>query len=237
MCKIQIPAVPATATPDERRAIMFNALSSLDMSDKCEKRENLTYLSWANAWSEFKACYPSATYKIIKNPATGLPYFTDPETGIIVFTEVCVDGVAHEMWLPVMNASNKAMKNEPYSYQTWNSFKKTYEEKTVQAATMFDINKTLMRCLVKNLAMFGLGLYIYAGDDLPEKDASEPAPTRTAAAPRKPVDRLTAIKNAINATADVPSLINLYLDHQNEVESNLELKTLFGERKQQLSNR
>lgn len=238
MCKFNNPAVPATATDDERRRIMFNALSALDLTDKCEKRENLTYLSWANAWSEFKSAYPSATYRIIKNPATGLPYFSDPETGIIVFTEVCVDNVSHEMWLPVMDNKSKAMKNEPYSYQTWNSFKKQYEEKTVQTATMFDINKTLMRCLVKNLAMFGLGLYIYAGDDLPEKDALESSSAPRVSVPQqKPVDRFTAIKNAINASADMTSLISLYLDHQNEVESNPEVKAMFAQRKQQLSNR
>ena len=69
------------------------------------------------------------------------------------------------MWLPVMDGANKAMKRTPYKYQT-----KYNGEKTVEAATMMDINKTIMRCLVKNLAMFGLGLYIYAGEDLPETD-------------------------------------------------------------------
>ena len=67
---------------------------------------------------------------------------------------------------PVMDGANKAMKNKPYSYTT------RYGEKSVEAATMFDINKTLMRCLVKNLAMFGMGIYIYAGEDLPEVDTT-----------------------------------------------------------------
>ena len=94
MCKFQTPNVPQGATADERRAIMFNALSNLDLSDKCEKRESLTYLSWANAWSEFKSAYPSATYRILKNE-NGLPYFSDPDLGIMVFTEVTVDDVTH----------------------------------------------------------------------------------------------------------------------------------------------
>lgn len=163
MCKFKKPEIPANITADERRAIMFNALSSLDLNDKLEKRDNdkLSYLSWANAWAEFKAAYPSATYRVIKNPETNLPYFTDPNVGIMVFTEVTVDELTHSMWLPVMDAKNKAMKLAPYTYQVWDSYKKAYIEKTVQAATMFDINKTLMRCLVKNLAMFGLGLYVY----------------------------------------------------------------------------
>src|SRR5699024_11992265 len=68
-----------------------------------------------------------------------------------------------EMWLPVMDSSNKAMKSKPYTYDT-----KNRKNIQVDKASMFDINKTIMRCLVKNLAMFGLGLYIYAGEDLPE---------------------------------------------------------------------
>ena len=233
MCKFTTPAVPETATPDERRAIYFDALKSLDLSDKTEKRDNLSYLSWANAWGEFKAAYPSATYRIVKNPQTQLPYFVDPETGILVFTEVTVDGITHEMWLPVMNGANKAMKLEPYNYQAWDSYKKAYVEKTVNAASMFDINKTIMRCLVKNLAMFGLGLYIYAGDDLPEKSTMEDLPETT---PQKPVDKYAGIKTAINSAKDITSLMSLYLDHQNEVESNPEIKALLTERKIQLQN-
>lgn len=236
MCKFQTPNVPQGATADERRAIMFNALSNLDLSDKCEKRESLTYLSWANAWSEFKSAYPSATYRILKNE-NGLPYFSDPNLGIMVFTEVTVDDVTHQMWLPVMDSKNKAMKLQPYSYQVWDNYKKSYVDKTVQAASMFDINKTLMRCLVKNLAMFGLGLYIFQGDDLPEKsadDTTSSAPQPIQRPVQQPVDPLAPIKNAINSMVDVNSLMNLYFDHQNEVEGNPEIKTLFTQRRQQL---
>ena len=237
MCKFQTPNVPQGATADERRAIMFNALSNLDLSDKCEKRESLTYLSWANAWSEFKSAYPSATYRILKNE-NGLPYFSDPNLGIMVFTEVTVDDITHQMWLPVMDSKNKAMKLTPYTYQVWDNYKKSFVEKTVQAASMFDINKTLMRCLVKNLAMFGLGLYIFQGDDLPEKSADD----TNSSAPQQPIQRpvqqtvdpLAPIKNAINSMVDVNSLMNLYFDHQNEVEGNPEIKALFTQRRQQL---
>ena len=83
------------------------------------------------------------------------------------YTKVTAGGISHEMWLPVMDNSNASMKSEPYEYQTRNG------KKTCQAYTMFDINKTLMRCLVKNLAMFGLALYIYSGEDLPEEDAPD----------------------------------------------------------------
>jgi len=235
MCKISIPAVPATATPDERRKIMFDALYSIDLTDKCEKRENLTYLSWANAWDVFKSAYPSATYRIVRDEKTGLPYSTDPETGIMVFTEVSVDGITHEMWLPVMNSNNKAMKLQPYNYQVWDSYKKAYVEKTVPAATMFDINKTLMRCLVKNLAMFGLGLYIYAGDDLPEK-TTEGSAAPVITNPQKPEDKYAGIKKAINAAQDMTALMSLYLDHQTEIDGQPQIKALLTERKGQLSN-
>ena len=97
------------------------------------------------------------------------------------------------MWLPVMDGANNAMKQSAYTYSVKNpNFKYAkrgddgryydkygneqpeYFEKHVKAATMFDVNKAIMRCLVKNLAMFGLGLYIYAGEDLPEGEEPEP---------------------------------------------------------------
>lgn len=240
MCKFQTPNVPQGATADERRAIMFNALSNFDLSDKCEKRDQLTYLSWSNAWSEFKAAYPSATYEILKNE-NGLPYFSDPNLGIMVFTSVTVDDVTHQMWLPVMDSKNKTMKLQPYTYSVWDNYKKAYIEKTVQAASMFDINKTLMRCLVKNLAMFGLGLYIFQGDDLPEKSADD----TTSSAPQQPIQRpvqqptdpLAGIKSAINSANDVTTLMSFYLDHQGEIEANPQIKALLTQRKQQLQNK
>ena len=244
MCKFQQPQIPANVTADEKRAIYFDALYFLDLSDKVEKYNDLTYLSWANAWAEFKRCYPSATYRIIKNPETNLPYFADPLIGIMVYTEVSVDGITHEMWLPVMNASNKAMKLEPYNYQVWDKDKRQYVDKTVQAATMFDINKTIMRCLVKNLAMFGLGLYIYAGEDVPENDSADVQQTdapkkttrRTKAIPQtqQATDKYAGIKAALNACPDQQSLMSLYQQHKNEVDGNSDIKALFTERKLQL---
>ena len=240
MCKFQTPNVPQGATADERRAIMFNALSNLDLSDKCEKRESLIYVSWSNAWSEFKSAYPSATYQILKNE-NGLPYFSDPDLGIMVFTEVTVDDVTHQMWLPVMDSKNTAMKFTPYTYQVWDNYKKAYVEKTVQACSMFDINKTLMRCLVKNLAMFGLGLYIFQGDDLPEKSADDTASSAPQQPMQRPVqqtiDPLAGIKNAINSANDVTTLMSFYLDHQGEIEANPQIKALLTQRKQQLQNK
>lgn len=150
---------------------IFNKLSSINVNDKTENKNGLTYLSWAWAWQEFKKVYPEATYTIKRNEQ-GLPYIYDENLGYMVFTEVKVGDLVHEMWLPVMDSANKSMKNKAYTYQAkeykYGKFTGNMVEKTVEAATMFDINKTIMRCLTKNLAMFGLGLYIYAGEDLPE---------------------------------------------------------------------
>lgn len=155
----------------------FIELLQLNVNDKTEKKKTgntqLTYLSWSFAWSEFVKVYPSATYEIIKNE-NGLPYFHD-DSGAMVYTKVKAGGITHEMWLPVMDGANKAMKSKSYDYTVkgWNGGADT--TKTVLAYSMFDINKTVMRCLVKNLAMFGLGLYIYAGEDLPEGE-EQPQP-------------------------------------------------------------
>lgn len=154
----------------------FNKLFSINCNEKTEKKSNgsveLTYLSWCYAWSETKKLYPNAQYEILKFGENKLPYVYDEKTGYMVFTTVEIEGIKHEMWLPVMDSANKAMKNMPYTYMVkkWNPTTKSYVqvEKRVEVATMFDINKTIMRCLTKNLAMFGLGLYIYAGEDLPE---------------------------------------------------------------------
>lgn len=141
---------------------IFETLNSINVNDKVEKKKELTYLSWAWAWAEVKKAYPNASYNVMFDPTTQKPYFYDENLGYMVMTSVTIDDQTLEMWLPVMDGANQAMKNESYEYTT------RYGVKTVEAATMFDINKTLMRCLTKNLAMFGLGLYIYAGEDLPE---------------------------------------------------------------------
>ena len=144
---------------------VFETLNDINVNGHTEGRNGLTYLSWVWAVSEVMKKYPDMDYEVVK--FDGIPYVYDEKTGYMVYTKVTINGVTHEMWLPVMDSNNKAMKSEPYTYTTKNG------EKTVEAATMFDINKTIMRCLCKNLAMFGLGLYIYAGEDLPEAEKEE----------------------------------------------------------------
>ena len=122
----------------------FEEVYAINVNDKTEKKGSLTYLSWAFAWAEFKKVYPSAEYEVVK--FNGLPYVREDGVGVMVYTKVTADCCTYEMWLPVMNNVNKA----------------------ILQPTMTEINKTIMRCLTKNLAMFGLGLYIYASEDLPE---------------------------------------------------------------------
>lgn len=125
----------------------FSEVYKIDVSQMTEKKNNLTYLSWANAWKEFKKIFPEAKYEIVKDES-GRCWFGDDEHGYVVYTTVTVGELTYEMWLPVMDCRNKS----------------------ILKPTTFDINKSVMRCLTKNLAMFGLGLYIYAGEDLPEED-------------------------------------------------------------------
>ena len=150
---------------------MFEELSKINVNEHTEDKNGLTYLSWVWAWSEFKKKCPYADYEIYKNE-NGLPYVFDENTGYMVFTRATDGNEWKEMWLCVMDGNNKAMLNHPYTYKVkeYKDGKWTggYVEKSVEPASMFDINKTIMRCLVKNLAMFGLGIYIYAGEDMPE---------------------------------------------------------------------
>lgn len=142
----------------------FNKVSSIDVSKMTEEKNGLTYLSWAMAWKEFCKVYPNARYEIVKNEKN-LPYFKDDEVGYMVYTRVTVDELTHEMWLPVLDFKNKPMMKP----------------------NMFDINKTVMRCLTKNLAMFGLGLHVYTGEDLPlEDDTPEPKQPKKK---EKPIER------------------------------------------------
>lgn len=139
----------------------FQTLYDIDVSARTYKKKDLTYLGWASAWSELKKIHPDATYEIKKFGEEQSPYIAT-DLGIIVFTTVTVEGITHEMELPVMDGANKSMKKELYTYTT------KFGDKTVEAATMFDVNKTIMRCLTKNIAMHGVGLYIYEKDDQPQ---------------------------------------------------------------------
>ena len=129
----------------------FEEIYKIDVNDKTEKKGNLKYLSWAFAWAEFKKIFPDATYKI--NAFDGTYCTGNEKIGYMVQTEVTAGEQTYTMWLPVMDMRNN----------------------TILQPKMTEINKAIMRCLTKNIGMFGLGLYIYAGEDLPESDDEEPA--------------------------------------------------------------
>ena len=242
MCKIQIPE---GASLDEKRALCFDALYEMNLGDKVEKKDNLSYLTWSEAWKAFKEVYPSATFRVVTNPDTKLPYFVDPQIGIMVFTEVTADDLTQQCFLPVLNSSMKPMRLEAYNYTVYDKQNKRQIEKTCEAANAFDLNKAIMRCLVKNLALFGLGLKLYQGEDIPCENQDDAADQKKAQQPKRNknvqpqaapvvIDRFAGIKNAINSTPNTDALLDLYLQHQGEVEGNPEIKALFTARKQQL---
>lgn len=134
-----------TATQKPKITSTFADLYKIDVNDYTEQKGGLTYLSWSWAWAWTKKHYPDATYSYYRNPETNLPYSYQEGVGAFCHTSVTIKGETLEMWLPVMTFKNSAEK-QPDSVQ---------------------INKTLMRCLTKNLAMFGLGLYVYEGEDMP----------------------------------------------------------------------
>lgn len=125
----------------------FEELNKVDVSKKVEKKNGLTYLSWAYAWGELKKRFPDATYTVYENDK-GWNYFTDEMT-CWVKTGVTVNGIEHIEYLPIMDYKNKSIP--------------------LGSVTSFDVNKSIQRSLTKAVARHGLGLYIYAGEDLPEE--------------------------------------------------------------------
>jgi hypothetical protein len=130
---------------------VFETLNSINVNEHTEKKSGLTYLSWPWAWGEVKKHYPDATYTIYENK-DGWNYHTDGRTAWVK-TGVTVDGLEHIEMLPVMDYKNKSIP--------------------LDKVTSFDVNKAIQRSLTKAAARHGLGLYIYAGEDLPEAEAEE----------------------------------------------------------------
>jgi hypothetical protein len=129
----------------------FEILNAINVSGKTEKKGNLTYLSWAWAWGELKKIHPDATYTIYEN-AEGWNYHTDGKTAWVK-TGVTVNGIENIEYLPIMDFRNNSIP--------------------VDKVTSTDVNKTIQRSLTKAVARHGLGLYIYAGEDLPEEEMED----------------------------------------------------------------
>lgn len=155
---------------NENFKLIWQTLSGINVNEHVETKKGadgriLSYLSWAWAWGVLMEHFPDATYEV--REWDGMPYLYDENLGYLVETSLTILGETRKMRLPVMNGANKAVKSKPYTYQT------KYGEKQVEVATMFDVNTATMRCLVKNMALFGLGHYIYAGEDLPQSEQEE----------------------------------------------------------------
>ncbi len=212
----------------------FDILSAIDVTPYVEKKQNgLSYLSWSWAWKLVKQEFPDATFE--KRYWDGKPYLFDPTLGYYVEVSVTIQDEKQTMNLFVMDGANKAMLDHPYTYQT------KYGEKTVEAATMFDINTALQRALVKCLSLFGLGLSLYTNEDVSgntETATQEQKPVTArktrAVNPPAQTDKYAGIRTAINTCDSPDDLYALYYQHKQEVDGNVEVKALFTQRKTQL---
>lgn len=133
---------------EQKKKSAFETLNAINVNGHTEKKNGLTYLSWAWAWAEVKKAFPGSFYTVYENK-DGLLYHTDGRT-CWVKTGVTVDGLEHIEYLPVMDVRNRSIP--------------------LDGVTSMDVNKAVQRSLTKACARHGLGLYIYAGEDLPEDD-------------------------------------------------------------------
>ena len=157
---------------------VFESLNSINVNDKTEKKGNLTYLSWAWAWAEVKKLYPDIQRTVYESE-NGINYFTDGKS-CWVKVGVTINGLEHIDYLPVMDFRNNSI--------------------ILDKVTSFDVNKAIQRSTTKALALHGLGLYIYAGEDLPE-GYEPPAPVKPKLDTKRLNGALESIKNG-NYTYD-----------------------------------
>jgi hypothetical protein len=141
----------------------YATLSGIDVRPKVERKGNLDYLSWANAWHLLLQKYPDSTRCIYEDPGTGLNFFTDGKTAYVK-VGITVKGVEHIDMLPVMDYRNSSIP--------------------VDKMTSFDVNKTIQRATTKAIAMHGLGLSLWTGEDVPSEEEQKPAAKKAPA--RKP---------------------------------------------------
>lgn len=166
---------------------VFLTLNEINVNDHTEKKNGLTYLSWAWAWAEAKKLYPDANYKIYETE-NGCFYFTDGKT-CWVKTGVIINGLEHIEFLPVMDFKNQSIP--------------------LERVTSFDVNKAIQRSLTKALARHGLGLYIYAGEDLPE-ESSKPTTTPQSVAKEDPNEKQNLLLKATGLGIDLRGLASYY---------------------------
>lgn len=175
----------------------FIELNSIDVSDYVETKGGavkLNYLSWAYAWGEIKKRYPTATYTVYENN-DGWNYFTDGRTAWVK-TGVTINGLEHIEYLPVMNNSNKSIP--------------------LKDVTSFDVNKAIQRSITKAIARHGLGLYIYAGEDLPiDTPKEEPLPVTAEQLNR--FEELGVKLDGVLKKYGIKQITQLTMDEANEI--------------------
>jgi hypothetical protein len=140
-------------------------LLKLNVNDHVEKKQNLSYLSWAWAWAEALKADPAATFEV--QTFDGKAYM-DVNGAAMVWVTVTMFGKPMTCFLPVMNSSNQPISIEG------RKFKDKYGNEKVEKIDSFNVNTAIMRCMTKGLALHGLGLYIYAGEDLPQVEETTP---------------------------------------------------------------
>ena len=196
----------------EKKQSVFEVLSAINVNEHTEKKNGLTYLSWAWAWSEVKKHYPDATYCIYEN-ANGLNYHTDGRT-CWVKTGVTIDGMEHIEYLPVMDYRNASIM--------------------VDKVTSFDVNKAIQRSLTKAVARHGLGLYIYAGEDLPEGDSQATGKNKAMKNKDEYEDILGAAVLDIEAANDVEELKSVYFKYEAQLKNDSRFMNAVSKRKEVL---
>ena len=125
---------------------VYSTLSQTSVREKIERKGNLDYLSWANAWHMLKTAYPNAQRKVYEHEHTGFNYFTDGKTAYVK-VGIIVNDLEHIDYLPVMDFRNNALP--------------------IDKVTATDVNKTIQRSTAKAIAMHGLGLSLWTGEDVP----------------------------------------------------------------------
>lgn len=162
-----------------KKRSVFDTLNAINVNEHTEKKGNLTYLSWAWAWQEVKKACPDATYTIYENQQ-GWNYFTDGRT-CWVKTGVTINGIEHIEYLPVMDNRNNSLP--------------------LERVTSFSVNTAIQRSLTKACARHGLGLYIYAGEDLPQEEAKTQAAAKKEAEDKYLSDALAAVESSTTSQA------------------------------------
>ena len=194
---------------------VFETLSNVNCNEHTEKKNGLTYLSWAWAWAEVKKKYPNATYTVYETP-NGRIYWDDGRTAWVK-TGVTINGLEHIEYLPVLDAASK--RSLP-----------------LESITSWDVNKAIQRSLTKAVARHGLGLYIYAGEDLPEGEEEPKKAEKPETNPNDPpTPHTVAVAKSLNIELDkVAAYYNKSVEFLTEGELNkaieMKLKSMEGKK-------